>query len=287
MILLGKIFREPLVHFLFLGLMLFVLFGVVSARQGSSEERVVISQAMVNEIAQAFQATWQRPPTTEELQGLVDSRIREELVYREGVALGLERDDPVIRRRVAQKLEVLAEESALQQAPEDAELERFLQQNAGRYALPAEVAFTQVLFDPNRHADLPADMSAALQRLQAGESPEQVGDRTQLPTTVATIPADLLARDFGDEFARALPGLPVGQWAGPVPSGFGAHLVLVTSMTPGRPASLSEVRKAVERDWENEQRQQAKQAYYEQLQKKYEVAIEADLSAASPAGLQQ
>ena len=87
---------------------------------------------------------------------MVDSRIREELVYREGVALGLERDDPVIRRRVAQKLEVLAEESALQQAPEDAELERFLQQNAGRYALPAEVAFTQVLFDPNRHADLPA-----------------------------------------------------------------------------------------------------------------------------------
>ena len=284
MILLGKIFREPLVHFIFLGLMLFVLFGLVSGRQGGSEERVVISQPMVNEIAQAFQATWQRSPTPQELQGLVDSRIREELVYREGVALGLERDDPVIRRRVAQKLEVLAEESAVQEAPEDAELERFMQQSAARYALPAEVAFTQVLFDPNRHgAALEADMGAALQRLEAGENPELVGDRTQLPMFVTTTPVDLLARDFGGEFAQALAEQPVGQWSGPVASGFGAHLVLLTSMTPARPAALSEVRKAVERDWENEQRQQARQAYYDQLHKKYPVVIEADLSATTSA----
>lgn len=283
MILLGKIFREPLVHFLFLGLMLFVLFGLVSGRQGDSEERIVISQPMVNEIAQAFQATWQRPPTPQELQGLVDSRIREELVYREGVALGLERDDPVIRRRVAQKLEVLAEESAVQEAPEDAELVRFMQQNVERYALPAEVAFTQVLFDPNRHgAALEEDMNAALLRLEAGENPELVGDRTQLPMVVTTIPVDLLARDFGYEFARALPEQPVGQWSGPVVSGFGAHLVLLSSMTAGRPATLTEMRKAVERDWENEQRQQARQAYYDQLHKKYAVAIEADLSATAP-----
>jgi len=279
---LGKIFREPLVHFLFLGLLLFVLYGAVSPRQGDSEDRVIISQALVNEIAQAFQATWQRPPTVQELKGLVDSRVREELVYREGVELGLDRDDPVIRRRVAQKLEVLAEESAVQQAPDDAQLEDYLQQNSGRYAQPAVVAFTQVLFDPGRHgAQLEADMRAGLAQLEAGAKPDQVGDRTQLPGEVSATPVDLLARDFGDEFAQALSGLPVGQWSGPVASGFGAHLVLVSSMTPGRASTLVEVRQAVERDWENEQRQQAKQAYYAQLHKKYDVVMEAQLSPAA------
>lgn len=282
--LLGKILREPLVHFLVLGLLLFVLFAVISGRQGGSEERIVISQAMVDEIAQAFQATWQRPPTAQELQGLVDARVREELVYREGVALHLDRDDPVIRRRVVQKLDVLAEESAAQQAADDAELQRYLQQHAERYALPAEVAFSQVLFDPNRHgAQLETDMQAGLQRLEAGTSPEQVGDRTQLPATVAATPVDLLARDFGDEFAQALPQLPVGQWSGPVASGFGAHWVLLSSLTPGRPATLDEVRKAVERDWENDRRQQTKQAYYEQLRQRYEVIIEANLPSVVPA----
>lgn len=285
---LGKIIREPLVHFLVLGLSLFLLFGMISGRQVVGGDPLVISQAMVNEIAQAFQATWQRPPTAQELQGLVDARVREELVYREGVALRLDRDDPVIRRRVAQKLEVLAEESAVLQAPDDAELESFMQQNAERYALPAEVTFSQVLFDPSRHgALLETDMQEALQRLEAGENPQQVGDRTQLPTQVKTIPLDLLARDFGDEFAQALPGLPVGQWAGPVTSGFGLHWVLLSSMTPGRPASLSDVRKAVDRDLENERRQQAKQAYYDQLRKKYEVVIDADLSTAALPGAQQ
>ena len=282
---LGKIFREPLVHFLFLGLLLFVLYGAVSPRQGDSEDRVIISQALVNEIAQAFQATWQRPPTAQELKGLVDSRVREELVYREGVELGLDRDDPVIRRRVAQKLEVLAEESAVQQAPDDAQLEGYLQQNAGRYAQPAVVAFTQVLFDPGRHgAQLEADMRAGLAQLEAGTSPDQVGDRTQLPGEVSATPVDLLARDFGGEFAQALPGLPVGQWSGPLASGFGAHLVLVSSMTPGRASTLVEVRQAVERDWENEQRQQAKKDYYAKLRKKFDVVIEAQLSPVATTG---
>ncbi|MBF7730091.1 peptidyl-prolyl cis-trans isomerase [Pseudomonas sp. N040] len=271
----SKILREPLLHFLFLGLLLFGLFDLVAGPPGGSERRVVISQAMSNEMAQGFQATWQRPPTPEELKALVDTRVREELLYREGVALGLDRDDPVIRRRVAQKVEVMAEESALSDAIDDAELERYLQRNAQRYALPAEVAFEQVLFAPDTHgAQLQANLASGLQRLQAGAAAEQVGDRTQLPARVEATPADLVAREFGEPFAAALPELPLGSWAGPVASGFGWHLVRLQSLTPARPASLKDVRKAVERDWENERRMQAKQAYYEQLGERYEVIIE-------------
>ena len=281
MLLLGKIVREPLVHFLFIGLVLFVFYNWVSAQQGGSERQVVFSAAMVNEIAQGFQTTWQRPPTAQELQGLLEARVREEMLFREGVALGLEADDPVIRRRIAQKVDVLAEESALQAPATDAQLEDYLQRNAGRYALPAEVTFEQVLFDPQKHGEqLQATLTAGLQRLRAGLPANQVGDRTQLPERVEATPADLVAREFGESFAAALDKLPVGTWDGPVPSGFGWHLVRLQRFTPGRPATLSEVRKAVERDWENERRQQAKQAFYDQLADKYEVIIE-PLSEAS------
>ena len=273
--------REPLVHFLFIGMLLFVLFNWISAQQGGSERQVVLSSAMVNEIAQGFQSTWQRPPSAEELQGLLEARVREELLFREGLALGLEADDPVIRRRIAQKVDVLAEESALVDAASDSQLEDYLQRNAARYALPAEVAFEQVLFDPNRHGEnLQANLRDGLQRLQAGASAEQIGDRTQLPARVAKTPADLLARDFGESFTAVLSGLPVGSWAGPVSSGFGWHLVRLQSLTPGRPATLSEVRKTVERDWENERRLRARQTFYDQLADKYEVIIEPSPEAA-------
>ncbi len=272
---LRTILREPLLHFLLIGVLLFVLFGALSGQSGGSEQRVVISRALINELAQGFQATWQRPPTAEELKGLLDARVREELMYREGVALGLDQDDPVIRRRIAQKVEVMAEESATQQAADDAELQRYLQANAQRYQLPAEVAFEQVLFDPGKHgAQLQADLASGLQRLQAGAEQEQIGDRTQLPAQVALTPADLVAREFGEPFAAALPGLPVGSWTGPVASGFGLHLVRVNSLVPERLAALGDVRKALERDWENERRLQARQAYYDQLGEKYAVIIE-------------
>jgi parvulin-like peptidyl-prolyl isomerase len=279
--LLRTILREPLVHFLLIGWLLFVLYNLISAHQGGSERQVVLSSAMVNEIAQGFQATWQRPPSAEELQGLLQARVREDLLFREGLALGLEADDPVIRRRIAQKVDVLAEESALADAASDSQLEDYLQRNSARYARPAEIAFEQVLFDPNRHGEnLQANLSAGLQRLQAGAAAEQIGDRTQLPARVAKTPADLLARDFGESFATALSELPVGSWAGPVPSGFGWHLVRLQSFTPGRPATLSDVRKTVERDWENERRLQARQAFYDQLADKYEVIIEPPSEAA-------
>ncbi len=279
--LLRRILREPLVHFLFIGWLLFVLYNLISAQQGGSERQVVLSSAMINEIAQGFQSTWQRPPSAEELQGLLEARVREELLFREGLALGLEADDPVIRRRIAQKVDVLAEESALVDAASDSQLEDFLQRNAARYALPAEVTFEQVLFDPQKHGEqLQATLTAGLQRLGAGIAADQVGDRTQLPARVEATPADLVARDFGESFAAALSELPVGVWAGPVPSGFGWHLVRLQSVTPGRPAALNEVRKAVERDWENERRQSARQTFYDQLADKYEVIIEPSSGAA-------
>jgi hypothetical protein len=283
-----KLFREPLLHFLVLGLALFLLFNVVSGAKGGADRRIVVNDATVANIVQLYQGAWKRPLTSTELQGLIDSHVREEILFREGVAMGLDRDDPVIRRRVQQKLVVITEESAARPAPADAELEGYMNKHAERYGRPAIIGFDQVMFDPMRHgAGLDADLAAALARLRAGAKPDIIGDSTLLPATTATIPADLLARDYGDDFATSVIALPVGTWSGPVASGYGVHLVRVTSRTPGHPATLAEVRTAVERDWENDRRLLANEDYYNRARQKYDVLIDASLPGAPNAGARE
>jgi PPIC-type PPIASE domain len=280
-----KLLREPLLHFLVLGLALFLLFNVVSGAKGGADRRIVVNDAAVANIVRLYQGAWKRPVTTAELQGLIDSHVREEVLFREGVAMGLDRDDPVIRRRVLQKMGVITEESIARLAPADAELENYLRKHAERYRIPALVGFEQVMFDPVRHGSrLDADLAAALLRLRGGTSPDTMGDSSLLPALVATTSADLVARDFGDKFAASVIALPLGTWSGPVASGYGVHLVRVTSMTPGRPATLAEVRAAVEGDWENDRRLLANEDYYKQARRKYDVVIDADLAAARTAG---
>src|SRR4051812_16786338 len=199
-----------------------------------------------------------------ELQGLIDSYVREEILFRGGVAMGLDRDDLIIRRRVQQKMVVISEESSVRPAPVDAELEGYLSMHAARYGRPAVIGFDQVMLDPRRHGSaLKADLAATLARLTVGAKPDTMGDSSLLQTTTAAIPADLLARDYGDDFAASLATLPVGTWSGPVTSGYGVHLVRVNSRIPGRAATLEEVRTAVERDYENDRRSSASEDYYQ------------------------
>ena len=273
-----KLIREPLLHFLLIGLSLFLLYNAVSGGRGGADRRIVVSDATVAAIVQRHQSTWQRPPTPSELKGLIDTHVREEMLYREGVAMGLDRDDSVIRRRVLQKLGVISEESAGQSAPGDADLDAYLKAHAPRYALPAVLSFDQVLFDPVKRGNrLEADLAAARARLNAGADAGALGEPSLLPASIVATAADRLARDFGDDFAQAVLALPIGGWQGPVPSGYGVHLVRVTAKTAGRATTLVEVRAAVERDWENDRRQQANADFERRLRKSYDVVIEAKL----------
>lgn len=280
-----KLLREPLLHFLLLGALLFVLYNFVSGARGGADRRIVITNATVAGLVQNFMGTWQRAPTPSELKGLVSDRIREEVLYRDGVDMGLERDDIVIRRRVLQKLDIISEESADQQTPSDAALQAWLKDHADRYAQPAILDFDQVLFDPVRHgARLKSDLDAALAQLRAGADPAKLGDRGLLPVHVASSPQDSVVRDFGEEFALALPKSPVGQWQGPVRSGYGAHLVRLNRLVPGRPSTLGEVRASVERDFESDRRERARADYYRQVRRNYTVVVEAQLPPAARPG---
>jgi hypothetical protein len=267
-------FREPLLHFLLLGFLLFVAYDFMHGNRAASGNRIVVDDSVVADIVQRHTAIWQREPSPQELQGLIDTYIRDEALYREGVAMGLQENDIVIQRRVRQKLEVMAEESGQQASATDADLLAYLSQHAERYALPAELSFEQVYFDPSRHGEkLDADIASARATLTSGSDSANIGDNTLLPQRVERALATDIARDFGEDFASALMSLPPGSWQGPVASAFGVHLVRVVEHIDGRSANLADVRAAVERDWEHDRRVAAREAFYHNARTHYDIRI--------------
>jgi hypothetical protein len=269
--------REPLLHFAILGTLLFGLYGWLRAGAQISPDEIVVARGQLQSLQAQFQRTRQRAPTPDELQGLVDGWVREEIFYREGVAMGLDRDDPVVRRRVAQKLEFLVDGVAPSQ-PTSAELQAWLDDNADKYPIEARYTLRQIYFDAARHgASLGADVAAARRALEAGHNPP--GDPTLLPPVVERMAVPEVKRVFGQEFAEALSALPVDRWQGPLRSTFGVHLVMLSAIEPARRAALDEVRAQVERDVVQARTADIGATHYKKLRARYVVRIDASGTA--------
>ena len=276
---LKSILREPLVHFLLLGAALFALDAWLRPTAATpANTEIVVSEARIRNLAQNFRRTWQRPPTREELDGLVESHVREEVFYREALALGLDRDDTIIRRRLQQKVEFISEEAAALAQPTDEELNAYLKMNADAFRIEPRVTFSQLYLDPRkRSSTLDADAKRLLEALNSGsasQDPARLGDRLMLlePRYEGESKTEL-ARLFGSEFAEALVKQPAGQWAGPIASGYGVHLVKVESLVAGGVPELAAVRPLVEREWATAKRQELSKAFYEKLRAKYAIKV--------------
>jgi hypothetical protein len=266
--------REPILHFLLIGVALFVGYGLVS-RDRSEGDRIVVSRAVVDDLARQYRARWNRPPGDDELARLVEAHVRDEVLYREGVALGLDRDDPVIKRRVRQKLELIAEEALAAEAPTDAQLVAFMEAHADRFRRPPRLSFEQVLLEAGLpEARIEAAAAAVLDALGRGADPSTQGAATLLPGRVEGLALDLAARDFGADFVQRLQALPPGRWSGPVRSGFGVHVVRVNELVPAELPPLDAVRAAVLRDWELDRRQRSAEDAYRRMRGRYVVTIE-------------
>ena len=270
---LKRIIREPLVHFLVLGLLLFIVYGALQGEGPPAPNEIVIDAERVAYLSNQFERAWQRPPTPAELDGLTESWLREEIFYREGLALGLDQGDPVVRRRIAQKMDFISEGLAVA-PPDDAELEAYYAEHAARYRVDPVYSFRQVYFDPGRYdGEWAGAVAAARAALVAGEDPEPLGG-SLLPATLTTTPAREVARLFGTVFADALAEAPTGRWYGPLRSGFGVHLVFLEDRVAGHIPPLAEVRGAVERDLLAERREAANEALYRGLRERYTVRYE-------------
>jgi len=283
--------REPLVHFLALGAALFLFFAWTGGGAGPGSDQIVVGPGQVEHLAVSFARTWQRPPTSAELKGLVDDYVREEIAVREARNMGLDRDDTVIRRRLRQKLEFLAEDAVESTPPTDEELGTWLEEHADTYRLDPEIAFRQVYLNPDRRADsLEADAARLLKKLKAaGDSADisDIGDSIMLPAEVPLSPLRVIGRTFGQDFATSLDEVAPGAWTGPLRSGYGLHLVYVRERRPGRSPKLDEVRGALERDFVSDRRQRELESLYARLLERYDVRVEmpdATQSAASPSG---
>ena len=258
-----RLLREPLVHFLVLGALLFVLYGWVDGSALRSPDEVVVDQARADSLATQFGRLWQRPPTRQELRNLIEDWVREEITYREGVAAGMERDDEAVRRRVVQKM-IFLTESMASDVPSEADLQAWLREHADDYRVAPVYTLQQVYFDPTRHGkDLDRVVEAASEQLQRNPQAD-VGDGIMLPVKLKQVSTDEVARIFGTRFSEALATLPGGRWSGPVASGFGVHLVRIDARTPGRVPPLAEVRQAVERDLLHARSQQANDEIYQE-----------------------
>ncbi len=241
--------REPLVHFLVAGLLVFAVASWRGSAVDPADRTITIDAERVGLLASQFEQTWQRSPNPAEIDQLIRDYVKEEIYYREALRLGLDQDDPVIRRRLRNKMEFLAASEVENAVPSDAELQAWLDEHKARYAEGSRYGFEQVYLGPANEAGARDHAARALAQVRAGASPAKLAMPISLPNAARDAPLEAIANDFGDAFAKALPKLPIGQWSGPVLSGFGVHLVRVTQQVPGRPARLANVRQKVENDW--------------------------------------
>ena len=273
-----RLLGEPMLHFLLIGLALFGAYRWTSPGD-SGGRRIVISQGVINDLVTQHVAARGREPSAGELNYLIESYVHDEVLYREGVKLGLERDDIVVKRRVRQKIEMIAEEDASTRAPTDADLSAYLVANQARFVQPAILTFEQVFIgESTSRPRLVHAAAVTREALRKGADPEELGKPTLLPHRMTRTPADLVARDFGASFAAALEKVKVGEWVGPIDSSFGAHYVRVSDRTPAIAPQLAAVRDDVVREWENERRQRARNEAYAKMRGEYQVSIETELA---------
>lgn len=279
----SKWLKEPLLHFLILGGLIFYLYSLVTVQVGAADE-ILVSRGQQENLINTFSRTWQRPPTQEEFKGLLDDYVRQEIAYREGQALGMDQDDIIIRRRMRQKLELLAEDVASLAVPTDQQLQEFLDENREEFQLETRFSLHHIYFSPDRRGEAAEQEAIELLQRIGTAGPEgdldQFGDPIPLPFELDGAREGEIARLFGGIFTDELQGVEAGRWAGPIRSGFGWHLVFITSRVDGRVPELAEVRDAVQREWFAERRREAVDGLYERLAENYSIKVE-------PSGLEE
>jgi peptidyl-prolyl cis-trans isomerase C len=270
--------REPLLHFIVAGTLVFAVYAALHSGPALQEpRRIEITADDQRQIQIAWLARWQRPPTSDELRHLIEEQIKEEILYREALALGLERDDTIIKRRLAQKMDFLAEDVASLRDPAAGELEAWYASNRDRYAPPTLATFRHLFFSADkRGARAQADARAVLAKL--GGEVAKTGDAFMFRDEYAEQAPDQVVRVFGSTFAAELFKEKPGAWRGPIESGYGWHLVWIDALTPGEAPDYQSVAGQVEADWLSEQRDHAKRAIFKEIRARYEIVVAAPVA---------
>jgi hypothetical protein len=273
----SRLLREPLLHFALLGAVIFGTYRLIAPPVSEASEIVITADRIASITAQFSASHGGRPPLEEELRAAVDAYVRDEMLYREGLALGLDRDDPIVRNRIRQKADLLSQD-ALTSEPGDGDLEAYLAAHQAEFDIPGRVSFQQIYIDPGRHRgdDLTIVVAGVRHSLTLGRQPGTLGDRTLLPATMTEVlPRDIEAV-FGHDFARQLAVIDGDGWQGPLMTSYGLHLVRTTHRGESTRATLADARDVVAREWSRAQTAKMKEEFYRMLARRYTVRIAAD-----------
>lgn len=275
-----KLLREPLVHFMFIGAFIYLLYGMFAKPVSEeSDKTIVVTTGEVEWMRTAWEKRWNRAPTKTEFDGLIQQYIKETVLYREALTMGLNKHDQVIRRRLAQKLEFLAKDLVALTPPADIELSAYFEMHQAKYQPPTRYTFTQVFINPDKRGDdALRDAEAIKAKLVTQgtniDKAAELSDRLMLQNHYPENTQLDIKRQFGNEFAESLIKLSTGQWHGPVRSGLGLHLVYISRIDLPPPATLAMVRERVERDWAADRSEILNKKFYADLREQYSVVIE-------------
>jgi peptidyl-prolyl cis-trans isomerase C len=261
---LTSLLREPLVHFLLAGLLVFALFG--GGPDEPTNRTITIDEPQIRVLTEQWIDTWHRAPTQSDIDGLIRDHIKDEVYYREALALGMEEDDIIIRKRLRSKFEFLVAAQSEAETPSIATLQAWLEANRGRYVTSQTLSFEQVFVGGG-------DPMGLLAQLKAGANANALRKPLSVPFVLTDAPAEDVDRQFGDGFAAALAQQQVGVWSGPIMSGFGSHIVRVSKRGQGTLPPLARIRQKVENDWRQANRKAREDKAYQALLDSYTIKI--------------
>lgn len=264
-----RVVTSPQVHFFAIGGLIFAAYALLDDRPDPNPDVIALSEEQALLLADRFESRWNRRPTVEEMDQMMQSWAVEEASVREALALGLDQNDAVIRQRLNVKMRFLAELQAATLIPDRAELQAYLDQNPARFETPPRLAFRQI-FTPSASDERIVQIAASL---NAGANPVDLGEASLLPRTVPASSAPAIDAIFGSGFSAALQALPDGEWAGPVNSSYGPHLVMITERSTGGLPPLDQIRDRVEAEWRATKAQEIREAFGQDLRDRYQVVL--------------
>ena len=269
-----KILHEPLVHFLLLGALVFFIYTAMNGTQTSDDKTIVISKAEQKQLSYRWQKKYMRQPTEDEMQQMIDKEIYTEVLYREALKMGLDQNDLIIRRRLAQKLEFVSSDLFSFIEPSDEVLRTYMKQHEKMFRKAGKISFQQIYVDVSKHdKNLKERLSRIKSALDANESIQALGDAFMLPRENRALSEYEIRRTFGKKFAESLNAFKTGVWEGPIKSGYGLHFVYVEKREAGELPSFDEIKAQVKNAWMSEKKEQNSQNFYKSLKKNYSIEI--------------
>lgn len=274
-----RLLREPLLHFMVIGTFLFVAYWYLeSDSQAESATEITLSLEELAQLNMLHESQWRRPPTPEEFSALVEDKIRQEVLYREALTLGLDKNDEIVKRRMAQKMQFIAEDVAAAEEPTTEELRAWYAENSDRFLMAKRVSFRHLYFSPDSRGEQAYDDAVrALAKLDGqpvdSELAATLADRFLYQDYYADQGSVGLAKEFGPQFAMAVGELEPGSWQGPIESGYGWHLVYVDSVVPGRVPAFEEIERDIKTAWLGIQKEVAWRKAYEEMRAKYTLRL--------------